>query len=175
LNCDRVLPASSRLRDLKKERRRLWFLLFIPFTFVLSACTQHREAPDATSARSYEDRLICQLISGGPDQKTAAAQQLELREVTRAVPYLLFEVRDRYGPITCEPVEGSGVSHDWDCFVYRNGKKVPYVDYHAPLFHALAVLAVPYSEPDARWFEEIERWIDEKLPPPQRHPTQECP
>ena len=137
------------------------------------ACSQHHVSSD-TPIRSLEDRLICQLVNGGPGLKMMAAEELRRLGSTRAVPYLLVEVRDKYGPIICEPVENPQESHERKCFVYRDGVKTPYVDYHAPLFHALSVLSVPYREPDKAWFEEIEQWIDENLLPQQRRLTPVC-
>jgi len=99
-----------------------------------------------------------------PIDKMGAAEIIRQRGCKQFVPDLLREVRDRYGPFECDPppppeagkiyVNGPG-----PCFkVFANGR-VPYIDYHEPLFRALSELAIPEIAPDERWYEAIEEWV----------------
>lgn len=112
-----------------------------------------------------ENRLILQLVKGGPQEKMAAAKRLEQMRSKKAVPYLLLEARDRYPKIIYEPGDNPHLPR---AYVFQDGKKVPYVDYHEPLFSALSRIAVPYFEPDKDWFEAIDEWIKANLPKPKQ-------
>lgn len=114
------------------------------------------------TARTREQEFIWQLSNGTPQEKMDAATQLKQMRSMVAVPYLLVEMRDKYGPIIYEDDPDSDDPHKKLAFVIRDGKKVPYVDYHEPLFVALAELAIPYFGPDRKWYEALEAWVRHK-------------
>ena len=133
----------------------------ILFLLSLTSC---ESAQQAGRSISYEDQLIKQLTEGGPYEKMDAARELERLRSEKAVPYLLTEVRDKYPKIIYEPAENPRYSHEKKAYVIRDGKKVPYIDYHAPLFSALAHIAVPYFGNNQTWFGAIDEWIKQNLP-----------
>ena len=60
------------------------------------------------------------------------------------------------------------LTDQYDVSMIWKGEKVPYIDYHAPIFSALHHLAVPYFGNDATWFAAIDRWIAENLEQEER-------
>ena len=127
-----------------------------------NSSAQSRAGVDAN--RALEDQLIRQLRDGDPYEKMDAARELERLGVVRAVPQLLVEARDKYPRPTYVEKLNSQRSHDYDAFMIWNGEKVPYIDYHEPIFSALNRLAVPYFGNDAQWFAAIDEWIAKNLP-----------
>lgn len=133
-----------------------------------SACSQH-----AGGVYSYpagcSSALLRRFTDGDPVDKMGAAELLAQRDCSEAVPLILGDLRSLYATYRCEPPEGgSDVVVDDEpsvrCFVTRNGAEVPYVDYHEPLFKALARLTgIGYFEPDAAWYAELDRWIERQL------------
>ncbi len=161
-----VGAAAASERQSVMAHRMLSRLVLLIVATAACGCAKSG-APSATAGnvdRALEDRLIRQLRDGDPYEKMDAARQLEQRGVVRAVPQLLVEVRDKYPRPTYVEKPNSRFSHDYDAYMIWNGEKVPYIDYHEPLFSALSRLAVPYFGNDAQWFAAIDEWIAKNLP-----------
>lgn len=121
------------------------------------------QKPKASGIKALprEEKLISLLVAGTPKVKMAAAKKLGEMNSKVSVPYLLVEMRDKYGPIIYEDDPNSDDPHHKLVYVISNGKKVPYVDYHGPLFEAMHKISVPYFGNDAKWYAAIEGWIRE--------------
>ena len=105
--------------------------------------------------------LIDRLLVIDPIDKMGSANLLRQRQCRESVPVLLAEMRDNYGPIVHdEPPPGREFGPS---YVIRNGERLPYIDYHTPIFQALWVLSVPYTGPDEKWYREIDEWIEAHL------------
>ena len=145
------------------------------------ACIAHHECRCEVSVREpdlhreWEDRLILTLSTGSIEEKKVAAKRLQEMRSTRAVPHLLREARrccELARNSWSEPDPQSRSVHGRKDYVMIDGRKQPYVDYHAPIFTALEALTnVPYKESDEpvkdadeKWLTRIEAWC-KTLPP----------
>lgn len=138
-------------------------LSFIGTIFCLA--DSERDTP-SLEIRAPEDlKYIRQLRDGSIEEKMKAADKLrELRSV-RAVPYLLQEMRlfnYRLRNAVYEPGERGDpqvvCGSRLQAYVFINGKKEPYRDYHEPIYSALSALSVPYFGSDETWYDAIEEW-----------------
>jgi len=113
--------------------------------------------------------LIHRFVEGDPIDKMGAAGLMVDNDCTEAVPIILNDIRTLAAAYQCDPPlpPSQGVSDDParpKCYVMWKGRKVPYIDYHQPLFVALSRLTgVPYFEPDEAWYAALDRWVDAHL------------
>lgn len=132
-----------------------------------SACSQHAGGVYAYPA-GCSSELMRRFTDGDPVDKMGAAELLAQRDCTEAVPLILGDLRRLYATYRCEPPGGGSDDIKDDtpsvqCFVTWNGREVPYVDYHEPLFKALVRLTgIAYFDPDAAWYAELDRWIERR-------------
>jgi hypothetical protein len=111
--------------------------------------------------------LFQRFIDGDPIDKVGASRMFVYYGCKEAVPVILNELKTLYASYHCiPPIPPSGIAHDHNtkCYVEWRGRRVPYIDYHTPLFGALSRLTgIQYFEPDEAWYQAIERWIAENL------------
>ena len=117
--------------------------------------------------------LIHRFVDGDPIDKVGAAGVMADNHCTEAVPIILNDIKTLYATYRCDGAippsdDVSDLMATPDCHVTWKGKKVRYVDYHAPLFAALSRLTgVAYFEPDEAWYAALDRWVDAHLENPE--------
>ena len=144
-----------------------------------ASCQKQSPLAHEKERNAEEARLIFMLSDGSVEEKKTAAVKLKEMGSLRAVPHLLREAKrcsELAKQVVYEPDPDSEFVDARKAYVIVDGKKQPYVDYHAHIFDALAALTIPYKESaekvtipfksaDEKWFADIEAWWKANGPP----------